>query len=133
MTCKVEGCPVPGHSEGQWWPMMDGPKENRQPWEPWAAFMEAAPGLTIGCTSNTEPLCRVSGYLVPVVANAALIARAPDLAHALVGLVKAAKDYKALEQLPQDSYQALHGIRVGQAFKDALAAAEAALKGASDA
>jgi hypothetical protein len=60
--------------------MMDGPDgDKREPWEPWIAFREAAPGLTIASPSNTEPIARVSGYLQPVVANARLIAAAPDL------------------------------------------------------
>jgi len=73
------GTPTPG----PWEPMMDGPKRDRKPWEPWEASMEAAPGLTIGCRNNTEPICRVSGYLQPVKANARLIASAPDLLAAL--------------------------------------------------
>lgn len=39
--------------------------------------MEAAPGITLGSHDHTEPLCRVSGYLRPVVENAKLIAIAP--------------------------------------------------------
>ena len=74
-----QGTPSPG----PWAPMGDGPKPDRKPWEPWTAFMEAAPGLTIGSAGHTEPVCRVSGYLRPVVANARLIAAAPDLLAAL--------------------------------------------------
>ena len=41
--------------------------------------MEVSPGLTIGSIHHTEPICRVFGYLLPVVTNARLIAAAPDL------------------------------------------------------
>lgn len=64
---------------GPWYPMLDGPRIDRKEWEPWLALMEAAPGLTIGSVGHTEPICRVSGYLRPVEANARLIAAAPDL------------------------------------------------------
>ena len=70
------------HTPGPWQPMNDGPR-NRQPWEPWIAYAEAAPGLTIASPHNTEPICRVNGYLQPVEANARLIAAAPDLLAAL--------------------------------------------------
>ena len=64
---------------GPWYPMLDGPRIDRKEWEPWLALMEAAPGLTIGSVGHTEPICRVSGYLRPVEANARFIAAAPDL------------------------------------------------------
>lgn len=50
-----------------------------------AAFQEAAPGITIASPANSEPICRVSGYLHPLEANARLITAAPDL-------LKACKD-----------------------------------------
>lgn len=45
--------------------------------EPSRGAFEAAPGLSIGSVTHTEPIARVSGYLHPVEANAALIAGAP--------------------------------------------------------
>jgi hypothetical protein len=52
--------------------MRDGPVGDGKPW---TAFMEAAPGLTIGTTDHTEPFCRVSGYLRDVEANTELLIR----------------------------------------------------------
>lgn len=53
----------------------------------WAVMEPAAGGLTIASPVNTEPICRVSGYLQPVVGNARFIARArtllPQLADAV--------------------------------------------------
>ncbi len=63
---------------GPWGPMTDGPWRPDS-WTPWNARGEAAPGLTIGSIHNTEPICRVSGYLQPCIANARLIVAAPDL------------------------------------------------------
>ena len=68
------------HTPAKWGIMPDGPQGDGKPW---AAHMEAAAGLTIGCDSNTEPVCRVSGYLMPVKANARLIASAPALLSAM--------------------------------------------------
>lgn len=68
--------------------MNDGPIRGRKPWEPWTAYMEAGAGLTIASPTNTEPICRVSGYLQPVVANARLIAAAPALLAALERLMR---------------------------------------------
>ena len=45
--------------------------------------MEVSPGLTIGSIHHTEPICRVFGYLLPVVTNARLISAAPDMEKAL--------------------------------------------------
>lgn len=70
---------APRFTPGPWGPMNDGPDLQRAPWTPWQAGLEAAPGLTIASPENTEPICRVSGCLQPVVANAQLIAVAPDL------------------------------------------------------
>lgn len=40
---------------------------------------EAAPGITVFSSSNTELICRVSGYLQPLAANAQLIVLSPDM------------------------------------------------------
>lgn len=60
------------HTPTPWGVMHDGPAGDGMPW---VAFREAAPGLTIGSPHNTELICRVSGYLQPVEANAAHIVR----------------------------------------------------------
>lgn len=73
------------HTPGPWNIMHDGPRGDGKPW---AAHLEAAPGLTLGCPSNTEPICRVSGYLMPAEANARLIAAAPKLLEALEAVAK---------------------------------------------
>ena len=44
-----------------------------------AAFGEPSPGLTIASMSNSEPICRVYGYLQPLEANARLIVAAPSM------------------------------------------------------
>ena len=66
------------HTPGEWWPMGDGPLRDDL-WVPWTAFGEAAGGITIGSTEHTEPICRVSGYLQPVIDNARLIAVSPRM------------------------------------------------------
>jgi len=63
------------HTKGPWGIMNDAAL--RKP-----AFMEEAPGITIASPHNTEPICRVSGYLQPLEANTALIAAAPELLEA---------------------------------------------------
>ena len=66
------------HTPGPWGPMV-GP-ESVNPWNPTqGAYETEAGGLTIGSASHTEPICRVSGYLHDLEANARLIAAAPDL------------------------------------------------------
>jgi len=70
------------HTPGAWGFMDDA--AFRKP-----AFREAAPGITISSPSNTEPICRVSGYLQPLEANANLISAAPDLLRAVLLLTKA--------------------------------------------
>ena len=66
------------HTPGPWGPM--GPVD--KPWELNQGTLEAAPGITIGSVTHTEPICRVSGYLQPLEANARLIAAAPELLEA---------------------------------------------------
>lgn len=73
MTDQPAAAPTPE----RWGIMNDGPIGDGKPW---TAYGEAAPGLTICSTHNTEPVCRVLGYLQPVEAYAALIAAAPETA-----------------------------------------------------
>ena len=109
------GTPTPG----PWQPMMDGPKRDRKPWEPWEALMEAAPGLTIGCRSSTEPICRVSGYLQPVKANARLIAAAPELLAALKAAKAVIEDIGEWEIGTKPRSEILHTINVAIAKAEA--------------
>ena len=69
------------HTSGPWGIMHDGPIGDGKPWVAFkgTVFEEVAPSLTIASPHNTEPICRVSGYLHPVMANAHLIAAAPEL------------------------------------------------------
>lgn len=78
------------YATGPWGLMNDGPL-NRPLWEPWTAYPEAAPGLTVGSTNHTEPVCRVSGYLRDAVANARLIIASPELLAALEFIVNDAE------------------------------------------
>ncbi len=59
---------------GPWGIMLDGPHGDGKPW---LAFREAAPGLTVGAANHTEPVARMSGYLMSAEANAELVANAP--------------------------------------------------------
>jgi len=72
-------------TKGTWGPY--GSPDKR--WEPTRGSMEAAPGLTIGSTDNTEPICRVSGYLQPLEANADFICTAVNYHERLVEQVRA--------------------------------------------
>jgi hypothetical protein len=72
----------------EWGPMADGPQP-REPWEPWTAHMEAAPGLTIGSRNHTELLCRVSGYLRDAPAIAKFICAAGNAMPVLARLLEA--------------------------------------------
>ena len=76
-TCNIEGCPTPGHTPGEW---AKGHylKTPTIFWERGNGTVAIATVHDIASVGDPE-------------ANAALIARAPDLAHALVGLVKAVK------------------------------------------
>lgn len=60
---------------GPWGIMNDGPIGDGKPWR---AHMEPEAGLTVGSTVHTEPIARVSGYLMPVEANADFIAHARE-------------------------------------------------------
>ena len=59
-------------------------KATEGPWgrygtgKPMQGKLEAAPGLSIGSVTHTEPLCRVSGYLLPLEANAEFILHARE-------------------------------------------------------
>ena len=55
---------------------------------PTRGTLEAAPGLTIGSTCNTEPIARLSGYLLPVEANADFVIHAPEDIKWLLARVK---------------------------------------------
>jgi hypothetical protein len=75
------------YTRGDWGLMHDGPVRDDY-WEPWRAHGETASGgLTIGSDGHTEPICRVSGYLHNVQANARLIIAAPKLLRALQDFV----------------------------------------------
>lgn len=92
----------------------------RKPWEPWKAMMEAAPGLTIGSAHNTEPVCRVSGYLQPCVANAKLIAAAPLLYEACAALL-------ALVEFMQKQHPEVYDRSAMIPTDDPIAKAQAAI------
>ena len=71
--------PEPEYTPGPWGPMGNPYLTPEELWTPNRSTMEVSPGLTIGSIHHTEPICRVFGYLLPVVTNARLIAAAPDL------------------------------------------------------
>ena len=74
----------PGYTQGPWGPYGNNPYLTPDElWTPNRGIMEVSPGLTIGSIHHTEPICRVFGYLLPVVANARLIVAAPDLLEVL--------------------------------------------------
>ena len=56
---------------------------NRKP-----AFMEAAPGITVGTPHNTEPIARFSGYLMPLEDNVAFVLHARTALPAMNKLVR---------------------------------------------
>ena len=125
-TCNIEGCPTPGHTPGEW---AKGHylKTPTIFWERGNGTVAIATVHDIASVGDPE-------------ANAALIARAPDLAHALVGLVKAAKEGVMKQELMRSSHvwwcrnpAMKDGCSKGcETMRAALTAAEAAL-GASDA
>ena len=68
---------------------------SKELWTPSKGYLEVAPGLTIGSVHHTEPICRVFGYLHPVVANACRIVAVPDMEDAMEATVI---NYDALVQ-----------------------------------
>lgn len=79
---ELADCPHDQPTPGPW-----GPYRNPNCDDPWIltqGTFEAAPGLSIGSIHHTEPICRVSGYLLPALRNAKLIAAAPEMLAALV-------------------------------------------------
>ena len=97
MTCPVKGCPEPEHTPG-----------------PWVSDGELVEGDSPGHMYHVAAVSTLPYFSANV--NARLIARAPDMAHALVGLVASMTE---------------HASTISEALQrqhDALAAAEAALK-----
>ena len=74
---------MPEYTQGPWGPMGNPHLTPEELWTPSKGAMEVSPGLTIGSIHHTEPICRVFGYLLPVVTNARLISAAPDMEKAL--------------------------------------------------
>ena len=74
---------MPEYTQGPWGPMGNPRLTPKELWTPSKGAMEVSPGLTIGSIHHTEPICRVFGYLLPVVTNARLISAAPDMEKAL--------------------------------------------------
>ena len=123
MTCPVKGCPFPKHSAGPW--VIVGERHmSPDYWSKagWDDLVIAVPHEN-GPWETIHVRSLGNAYGLP---DAALIARAPDLAHALVGLVQAAR------KVVIDSHHADWCTNCTEA-RVALAAAEAALKGDSDA
>ena len=126
-TCNVEGCPAPGHTPDEW---VKGHylKIPTIFWERGNGTVAIATVHDIASVGDPE-------------ANAALITRAPDLAHVLVGLVRAAQAIGVFPETycwcggAQIDHLAPAEQHTGECheMRTALAAAEAALKGANDA
>ena len=117
-TCNIEGCPTPGHTPGKWH----------------AEKKRDAVGRTVRTPAVRRPLMVAKGespkdedaYVACYIRSdddAELFARAPDLAHALVGLVNVVQhiDHRA----PSND--------LSERLRVALIAAREALEGASDA
>ena len=79
--------PEPEYTQGPWGPYGNPYLTPEELWNPTRGITEISPGLTIGSIHHTEPICRVFGYLLPVVTNARLISAAPEMLEALEGLI----------------------------------------------
>ena len=108
-TCKIEGFPAPGHTPGK---LAKGHylKTPTVFWERGNGTVPIATFHDIASMGDPED-------------NAELFTRAPDLAHALVGLVKAAKALSRVVTQHEDH------VKAQDALYDALVTAEAALNG----
>lgn len=65
--------------------MLDGPRGDGKPWQ---AHGESRPGLTVGSIMHTEPVARMSGYLMPVQANAEFLINARVLVPRLCAIAE---------------------------------------------
>ena len=110
------------HTEGPWWIMNDGRGDGK----PWVAHMEAAAGLTVGSPANTEPICRVSGYLQPVEANTALICAAPDLLAACKAALEALRVSRPLSTPKQSNSKEVSASILAAASRQLSAAIQKA-------
>ncbi len=100
------------HTPGPWGSMAGPSDDETIAWTPIQGKLEPAPGLTIGSPHNTEPICRVFGYMQPVVANARLIAAAPEMYEALI-LAQG-----ELEGLPEELRERWKGYETGKRKRD---------------
>ena len=83
--------PEPEYTPGAWDPMGNPYFTPEELWTPSRGALEVSPGLTIGSIHHTEPICRVFGYLLPVVANARLISASPDTLESLIEVLPIAE------------------------------------------
>ena len=83
--------PEPEYTQGPWAPMGNPYLTPEELWTPSKGALEVSPGLTMGSIHHTEPICRVFGYLLPVVANARLIAASPDTLESLIEVLPIAE------------------------------------------
>ena len=81
----------PEYTPGHWGPMGNPYLTPEELWTPSKGGMDALPGLTIGSIHHTEPICRVFGWLLPVVANARLISASPDTLESLIEVLPIAE------------------------------------------
>ena len=109
-------------TSGVWGVMRDGPEGDGKPW---TAHMEVAPGLTIGTTTHTEPIARISGYLLPAEANAVGIMLLRRSAPAALDLGRAVEHARGVRVPGNARYGDRHKARV--ATERALDAFVAAL------